>query len=373
MHTNYKKKISILFSFGMSLDIWNKKKIFTREVDYYKNFFDHNFSCQFITFGSKSDLSFKKELGEIEVFPLFSFFKKNIISKFLIIFIIPLILKNFIKNTNIVKTHQISSGLVAILIKMFFKKKVICRAGWEPTFDYKLWNISFIKYLLYWFNSYISYKFCNKIIVTTSEIKNFIIKKYHIDSKKISIIPNSVDTKKFKKIANQNNFKFISVSRFVEQKNLLKLIDVANKSNIELDILGDGPLKKNLISYIKQTGSKVRLLEPVDYDQIPRILSNYNSFISCSKVEGSPKAILEAMSCELTVFTLSSNGISNLIINNDTGFVANDVDSLTEIINSNGKKLDRLKLIGKNAREFIKQNFSLEKCIELESKIYNEL
>ena len=42
--------------------------------------------------------------------------------------------------------------------------------------NYRLWNISYIKYFFYFLNSLITYKYSDKIIVTTSEIKEFVIK-----------------------------------------------------------------------------------------------------------------------------------------------------------------------------------------------------
>ena len=99
------------------------------------------------------------------------------------------------------------------------------------------------------------------------------------------------------------------------------MIDVANHTGIDLDIIGDGPLRKDLINYIKKTNSKVKILSPVDYDDVAKVFSNYSSFITCfSALEGSPKAILEAMSCELVVFAISNSGISNIIKNNETDF-----------------------------------------------------
>lgn len=374
MPTNYKKKITILFSFGISLQTWKKKKIFSREFQYYKELEKNNFDVKFITFGEKSDFSFNGDLSKIKIFPLFRYFKKNIFSKFGVIIIAPFILKKFIKDSDIIKTHQVSSGLIAILIKIFCKKKIVCRVGWEPTFNYKLWNISYIKYLFYSINSYISYKYSDKIIATTDDIKNFIINKYSINSEKISIIPNAVDTKKFIKIKNSNfKLRFICIARFVMQKNLFELIDVANATGINLDILGEGPLKEKLINYIQKTKSKVKLIDTVEHENIPKVFSNYSAFISCSKIEGSPKVILEAMSCELPVFALSNNGISNLIKNNYNGYLLSDKEELIDAIKLKSENLENLKIIGKNAREYTKNNFSLEACINAESKIYNEL
>lgn len=374
LHTNYKKKVTILFSFGISLQTWKKKKIFSREVQYYKKLENNNFDIKFITFGNKSDFAFSEVLSKIKIFPLFRYFNQNIFSKFGVIIIAPFILKNFVKGSDIIKTHQITSGLIAILIKIFNKKKIVCRAGWEPTLNYKLWNISYIKYLFYFINSYISYKYADKIIATTDDIKNFIIKRYNINPEKISIIPNAVDTQKFIKIENNNiRPRFICIARFEKQKNLFELIDVANATSIDLDILGEGPLKDNLISYIKKTKSKVKLIDTVDHENIPQVFSNYSSFITCSKIEGSPKVILEAMSCELSVFALSNSGISNLIKNNYNGYLLPDKEHLIDAIKLNSKNLEKLKQIGKNAREYIKNNFSLETCVRAESKIYNEL
>ena len=90
-----------------------------------------------------------------------------------------------------------------------------------------------IKYLCYFINSYISYKYSDRIIVTTDDIKNFITKRYKVNSEKISVIPNAIDTQKFIKIENKIiRPKFISIARFEKQKNLFQLIDVANSNAI---------------------------------------------------------------------------------------------------------------------------------------------
>ena len=357
----------------MSLEIWKNKKIFKREINYYKKLINNNFTLKFVTFGNNNDLNFSRELGDIKIFPLFKYFNNNVLTKFIIILISPWVLKDFIKTSDILKTHQISSGIIAILIKFFFKKKVVCRAGWEPTLNFRLWNISYIKYFFYFLNSLITYKYSDKIIVTTNEIKEFVIKKYKIKKDKICVIPNSVDTQKFKKASNIYNNRCINISRFVKQKNLFQLIDVANLTGIDLDIIGDGPLRKDLINYIKKTNSKVKILSPVDYDDVAKVFSNYSSFITCSKIEGSPKAILEAMSCELVVFAISNSGISNIIKNNETGFLAPNKEKLIKLINLNFGNNKKFNTVGKQAREYIESNFSQDMCIEMERKLFNAI
>ena len=71
----------------------------------------------------------------------------------------------------------------------------------------------------------ICYKFSNKIIATTREIKNFISKKYFIDQKKINIIPNVVNVDKFRKKTNIKKIpnRVINISRLESQKNLFRI------------------------------------------------------------------------------------------------------------------------------------------------------
>ena len=59
------------------------------------------------------------------------------------------------------------------------KKKIIVRAGWEPTLNYQNWNINFAKYSILILNSFLSYKLSNKIMVTSNEIKVLLIKIFY--------------------------------------------------------------------------------------------------------------------------------------------------------------------------------------------------
>ena len=123
MHTNYKKKnIFIFFSFGVSLVTWSKQKILKREVKYYQELKKNNYNITFVTYGGKDDLKFKKNLKNIKILPLFKNIKKNFLTKYLVLFFGPFILKNELKNCDLIKTHQITGGFLAILCSKLKKK-----------------------------------------------------------------------------------------------------------------------------------------------------------------------------------------------------------------------------------------------------------
>ncbi len=375
LHTSYKKKnIYIFFSFGVSLNTWAKKKILEREVKYYQELKKDGYNITFVTYGDNSDLKFRRYLKAIKVIPLFKYIKKNFFTKYLIFLIAPIILKKELESCDLIKTHQITGGLLAVLCSKIKKKKLIIRAGWEPTENYKKWDISFIKYLFLKFNSFLSYKLSNRIIVTSNKIKIFIHKKYNINNKKITVIPNSINIKKFKNIKTKKYLsRAINISRLESQKNLFTLLKLCKISDLELDVVGSGVQLKELKQYAKKIKLKVRFLGQINNNDLPNLLSRYILYVTTSKIEGSPKSIMEAMSVGLPIFGLKANGLNSLITNGKTGYLFSDLKNLSNQIIKFKKNLNILKNMGSNARKEIIKNFNLNKNISYEKEIFENL
>ena len=110
------------FSFGISLKTWHKQKILEREVSYYKKFQKEKYNLTFVTYGNKNDLKFKNYTKDIEIIPLYKNLKKNYLTKYLIFLIAPLILSKTLDKCEIIKTHQVTGGLLALICAIFKKK-----------------------------------------------------------------------------------------------------------------------------------------------------------------------------------------------------------------------------------------------------------
>jgi len=375
---NYKKKnIFIFFSFGVSLKTWSKQKILKREIKYYQELKKKNYNVTFVTYGDETDLKYKRYLNDINILPLFKNLKKNFLTKYLILLFGPFILKKELNNCDLIKTHQVTGGLLAILCAKIKNKKIIVRTGWEPTFNYRNWNINFVKYLILIINSFLSYKLSNKIIVTSNEIKNFINTKYYIDLKKIVLIPNAINIKKFRnlKIQKYDN-RIISISRLESQKNLFTLLNICKLSKLNLDIIGTGTQLSSLKKFAKKNHLDVRFFGQIENNKIPNYLSKYKLYLTSSKIEGSPKTILEAMSVELPIFGLKAYGLNSLVQNGKTGYLYSNIKNLSKKLIKLKNKKKILNSLGLNARALIKKNFSLEKNVKLEretiEKLFNE-
>ena len=122
----------------------------------------------------------------------------------------------------------------------------------------KNWGIGKIKSQILKINSFISYNGADKIIVTTKEIKDFIIKKYFVSEYKIKIVPNGISTKNFKKNSSiKYKNRAICISRLEKQKNF-ELIDICKLCNLNLDLVGHGSEKKRLETYAKDNKANIK-------------------------------------------------------------------------------------------------------------------
>ena len=119
---------------------------------------------------------------------------------------------------------------------------------------------------------------------------------------------------------------------------------------------------------------KVNFLGVVDNDQLYKLYNTHSIFILCSKYEGNPKTMLEAMSCGSAVIGTNVTGICNIINNGENGLLVNEnYIELREAICSLSSDSGMRESLGRNARKSIVKNNSLKCLIQKELELYREL
>jgi glycosyltransferase involved in cell wall biosynthesis len=189
---------------------------------------------------------------------------------------------------------------------------------------------------------------------------------------KMDYIKNGINIQKFKKVSNSqkkyvkdklgidfNKKIIISVGRLTDVKNPIKIIKSFIESKISgeymLIMLGDGKLREECQKY---SNENVLILGEVS--NVNDYLNISDIFISASKSEGLPNAVLEAMAAQVMVI-LSDISPHKEIIEEETksGILFNlEKNELVNILN-NINKLD-LESRGKKCREIVEKNFSDE-------------
>ena len=205
----------------------------------------------------------------------------------------------------------------------------------------------------------ISIELKNKFKIETLYIQNGVSIKSSCKNKK-NELRNKLNIPINKKV-------LISVGALIERKNPKFLIECFLNSNIKKDaillLLGDGNLKNSL-----EKISNENIIFAGNVDNVNEYLTLSDIFISASKAEGLPNAVMEAMSNELPVILSNINPHSEIIKNSNCGLLFNlEKEELINCLN----KIDKLDIkdMGKNSRLIIEENFTDKKM----SKSYEEL
>ena len=66
-------KLTIFFTYGISLDIWKKKGLLNRELKIYEELIKkHDIQIQLLTYGNNSDYQWVKDFKGLTVLPVYS-------------------------------------------------------------------------------------------------------------------------------------------------------------------------------------------------------------------------------------------------------------------------------------------------------------
>jgi len=151
---------------------------------------------------------------------------------------------------------------------------------------------------------------------------------------KLSVIPNGVDTEKFKPDGIPDKNTLITVSRLVPKNGVGDLIKAMKKVGDEIPganliIVGDGPLRKNYELRIKNYGfeDQIKMIGEVSYDETPDYLHQARIFVRPSLSEGLGSAFLEAMSSGLAIIGTPVGGIPDFLKDGETGLFCKPGDS----------------------------------------------
>ena len=196
------------------------------------------------------------------------------------------------------------------------------------------------------------------VTVSSNFDRDYIKTNYKINCD-INVIPNYVDVERFKKLDVQKiKNSIVFIGRLEKQKNLFNLLKALVGLDYSLTIVGEGSLLKTLMEYAKTYNINVKFIQRVPNEELPVLLNKHEIFILPSLYEGTPKVLLEAMACGMSVIGTNVVGINEIIINNFNGLLCEtDPVSIHNTIINLVKNDNLKKKLGNNAKRYDSSEF----------------
>lgn len=226
-------------------------------------------------------------------------------------------------------------------------KKIICRLHSYEAFDLYLNNID--------------WNAIDKIIFVSERIKRIVLEKYNIDNKKAIVIPNGIDTNKYKYRDGNDGFNIAYVGYINYKKGPMLLLHTFKAiydidKRYKLYIAGKFQDSRDYM-YFQQMIKEFQIEENVIFegwqDNLDNWLEDKNYILCTSLLESQNISVMQAMSKGIKPIIHNFVGARDIYHDN---YIWNTIDEATNMV------LDK-KYNSKEYLEFIKRNYFIENKI----------
>ncbi len=233
-------------------------------------------------------------------------------------------------------------------------------------------------------------KMCDRIISISDTIKEILIND-GVKSEKIIPVHSGVEPfpiieyEKYKPLMEQfkipeNVVKIVNVAALEHHKGQHYLLNafaevLKKEKNIVLIIVGDGKLRDKLKMLAKELRIDKNVIFTGFRNDVPMFVNMADIFVMASLDEGLCTSILDALTLNKVVVATNAGGIPEIIKDEKTGILVEkgNVNALAQGLIKAVKNLEFYKDKFKNGKQFIMDNFSVEKMVEGNIKVYKEM
>ena len=281
-------------------------------------------------------------------------------------------------NADIVHSHNFGPLIYASLAaKLAGKPCMHTRHGRKEEWVFSfIWNIN------------------DAIVSVSNDTKNHLLSNNRIDQQRMRVIYNGIDTDQYsgrmtdeQKTAlreelgiSQNSFVITNVGRLSKEKDqftLIKAFSYLRKKEMDADLLlvGDGPVKDELVSLAKELKVEDRVRFVGFRDDIAELLAVSQIFVLSSFREGVPLSLLEAMASGVPVVATKVGGNPEVVKDGESGILVpcGFPERIEAAIMRMYVNADQRSTMANNARDTARKFFSLKTMVDQYIATYEEL
>jgi glycosyltransferase involved in cell wall biosynthesis len=231
------------------------------------------------------------------------------------------------------------------------------------------------------FSNYFMTRYNHKVICVAEFMKKELLQK-GVPDNKLTVIYNGIRNPKIdfsQKLVSKE--KIISIiGRLSEEKGHKFLFESLSKMKKErpdlqwkLNIVGDGPLKQDLIDFSKKLDIDSNIYFKGFVNNMGVEYINSDLIVLPSENEAFPFVAIESLAYEKPVISTNVGGLPEVIRHNETGLLVpyGDVKALSENITKLLEDEDFAKRLAKNGKDFFLKNLTFDKMLRQTLSIYN--
>ncbi len=367
-------KLALFFTYGMSVKAWRNAGLVTRDALLYEHLAKCGVDVHFITYGDEKDGDYLPEGSLIRVHG-----KPRNMGNLRYGLSIPSLHHHVLKEIDVIKSHQVIGARFAVRAKKTHNKPYLARCGYLPSVFLAGQNAGPLARGVNYLEERFSFRAADIFCVPSRVEIDYLSRRYGVKAGKGRVCPNWIDADVFKPdlSVEKKSRRICFVGRFEAQKQPLLLLDaLRGMEDVELLMIGGGPLRKAIDARIREYGIAATVLDRVDNEDLPRHLNSSALYVLPTLFEGgSPKTLLEAMSCGLPVIGTTAFGADEAFDNGVHGLkvAPRDVDGLRQTITGLLDSSDKAGKMGEKGRKRIIETYSIEKAVEREIALLKEL
>ena len=204
--------------------------------------------------------------------------------------------------------------------------------------------------------------------------------KIYFKTSNIITVENGIDIEKFKSnisIENRSSNRILHVGRFVDVKNqqlLIRAVKEIDDLDFNLTFVGEGDTLEENKRLVKELGLEKKIDFLGKRSDINTIMDQNSIFVLCSKIEGAPISIIEAMTNGMAIISTNVGGVSDFIENDKEGILiqANSKDCLVKAIKKLLNNNEKIYMLSKNAIKK-SEKYNMKQCIKQHIKLYKDV
>lgn len=208
----------------------------------------------------------------------------------------------------------------------------------------------------------------DRVTVTTAVLGDRLVEQYGLDSKKITHLPNGVDTSEYRPAETESDPTIVYTGNVGHAQALEACVRAMAKLDhpqATLEIVGDGDIRDELESVVAENGlqQRVSFRGTVPRDAVPEILGSAAIGVAPLKDDDTleyavPTKAYEYMSCELPVVATGIGEIEALINSSGGGvFLEDDPERLADAFETLLNDTEKRDSLGAAGREHVVEHY----------------